>query len=471
MKKYIKILYIALISFFFTGCEKYLSVHPKSSVSEDQMFETEIGFEQALVGVYSQMAEQALYGDRLTMGFVSALAQDYGVSASGAPYVQTRALNYISGEVVGHLAVIWSNAYRAIAGANKVISHTELNRDVLSNDGHDRIRGEALALRAYLHFDLLRLFGPEYTSGKDAPSISFRTSVNQFGNPPMQTEEVVTLILADLAEAASLLQSVDPVRGQAVGTRRIKMNYYAVKGLEARIRLYIGDRQGAFSAAKTVVDAQKFPFVSFSAASAAVGSRDRLYANEMVFALRNRDMMEWVDFYFRFNMGTTYKLTRTTLQINELYENSTTDIRRLHRFEESSQALFPSKFWQTYTVLSGASQTTPNRLDQYIPMIRISEMYYILAETASTVTGGIEFLNEVRKARALPVLPVADAGSVFLNSEINKEYQKEFYAEGQSFFYYKRMKLNRMKFMTSDVPLSVYTLPIPDAEFEYNPSY
>lgn len=462
---------IGVILISLTACDKYLDVQPRSSISDDEMFSSEVGFQQALNGIYSQMAGQSLYGDRLTMGFVSALAQNYGVTANGAPYARTAALDFGSDEVVEHLNTIWSGAYSSIAGLNKILENTESRRNILSTEGFAKIRGEALAIRAYLHFDLLRLYGPEYVIGHADKAIPLRESVDHYSNVPETPSVIVNKLLSDLGEAKQLLESVDPILNGEVDTRRIKMNFYAVKALEARIKLYSGDNLGAYQVAKEVVESQVFSFVTSARAGATAASRDRLYLSELVFSLRNRDMLSWVDFYFRYNQGTSYKLTRTTAQINQLYENSTTDIRRLYLFESDQTYLFPSKFWQTYSPLSGEGQTSTRRTDQILPLIRLSEMYYILAETAEDPQEGLAYLNAVRNGRALLPLAKDNLTREFLETELMKEFQKEFYAEGQLFYHYKRKNVSRMLFRTAEVPLSIYKLPIPTQELEYNPTF
>lgn len=469
MKIKILIALFLISSVMLTSCKKYLDVNPKSSLSEDQVFESEIGFQQALTGVYSQMADRSLYGDNLSMGFVSALAQNYAVSGAGAPFVQTRALNYTSAEVMEYTSAIWNSSYSAIAGLNKVIENTQKKRNVLSDQNYALIRGEALGLRAYLHFELLRMFGPEFTTGASGKAIPYKTTVDQLTVVPSTTEEVVRLVLADLTEAAALLKERDPIVFNKV-SRRSKMNYYAVKGLEARIRLYSGDKAGAMLAAQVVTSSGKFPFVTAAAASAAAGFRDRLYLDEEVFMIRVRDISTWADpGYFRFRGSTNLKLTRSAANFNTLYETATgggTDFRYLYRIEQDQTSAFPSKFWQTYQF----NTLDTNRLDQHVPLIRLSEMYYIMAEAAATPADGVGYLNTVRQNRALAPLGTNITQTV-LNTEITREHQKEFYAEGQLFYYYKRKKIVRMQFMASDIPLSKYQLPVPDSEKEYNPNY
>ncbi|QXU39905.1 RagB/SusD family nutrient uptake outer membrane protein [Pedobacter sp. D749] len=474
MKRTTLIIGILAIVAMFSGCKKFLDVTPKTSLSEEQLFTSEVGFQQALSGVYGQLAGSKLYGDNLSMGFVSALAQNYATidPASSVQLQQTQILNYASTEVVSYTDSIWSASYSAIAAANKIIANTETNRSVLSNNSYALLRGEALALRAFLHFDLLRMFGPEYTAGANLKAIPYKKDVNQNANPPATTAEVVKFALADLKEAESLLLPVDPIVTSDLRTRRNKLNYYGVKALEARIMLYSGDNIGAAAAAIVVVNSAKYTFVTQAQAgviATGLTVRDRLYFNEQVFMIRVRDILPTVQNYFRFRGAASQTLTRSAANFATLYETSnggTSDFRFAFRLEQDGTAVFPSKFWQAST---STTPITDNLLDQYVPGIRLSEMYYILAETASTPDVGVGYLNTVRLNRGIKVLPNTIT-AVTLKAEITKEYQKEFYAEGQLFFYYKRIKASRMQFGPAMAPAQ-YVLPIPPSELQFNPNY
>jgi starch-binding outer membrane protein, SusD/RagB family len=102
-----------------------------------------------------------------------------------------------------------------------------------------------------------------------------------------------------------------------------------------------------------------------------------------------------------------------------------------------------------------------------MPVMRVSEMYYIAAEClrASDVEASIEYLNIVRRARnVLTDLPATLTDAQF-QDELFKEYRKEFYLEGQLFFFYKRLNLPKIGAATADN--SIYVLPLPDNEVEY----
>jgi hypothetical protein len=475
MKKTTIIIGLLAIGAAFSGCKKFLDVTPKTSLSEDQLFTSEAGFQQALSGVYGQLASNNLYADNLSIGFVSALAQNYGTLATGSAVAlqQTQVLNYTSVEVTGYTAAIWSTAYSAIAGANKVIINTESNRSVLTGNSYALLRGEALALRAFLHFDLLRMFGPEYVAGANLKAIPYKKDVNENANVPATTADVVKFALADLKEAEDLLLAVDPIVVSDLRTRRSKLNYYGIKALEARIKLYSGDKAGAAAAAAVVINSGKYLFVTQAAASAVTSGlvvRDRLYFNEQIFMIRVRDILAKVQSYFRYRGAVNQSLTRTAANFTTLYETTSgggTDIRYLFRIEQDGGSAFPSKFWQASTATTTISD---NLLDQYVPGIRMSEMYYILSETAATPAIGVGYLNTVRQNRGLANLSNTITQAT-LTAEITKEYQKEFYAEGQLFFYYKRIKALRMQFRSIDMAPQQYVLPIPDAELQFNPNY
>lgn len=132
MKKLLQNIFLTIIIAICFSCESYLDVEPKSSLSEDNLFSSQIGFQQALTGVYAKMASRPLYGDNMSMGFISALAQNYNTEGTNAPLVQTRNYNYTSSEVITITNNIWKESYNQIAAVNKVLENTEKNTGLLT---------------------------------------------------------------------------------------------------------------------------------------------------------------------------------------------------------------------------------------------------------------------------------------------------------------------------------------------------
>lgn len=64
---------------------------------------------------------------------------------------------------------------RLILNCNKLLKNIQGKQSLFTGYNYDIIRGEALALRAMLHFDMLRLFGPVYSLNPDGTAIPYYT--------------------------------------------------------------------------------------------------------------------------------------------------------------------------------------------------------------------------------------------------------------------------------------------------------
>ena len=98
----------------------------------------------------------------------------------------------------------------------------------------------------------------------------------------------------------------------------------------------------------------------------------------------------------------------------------------------------------------------------------MSEAYYIAAETAfeqsGKVSDGVGYLNTVRTRRnIMEELPATLTADEF-REEIRKEYAKEFIAEGQLFFYYKRLNEPSIPGFYGAFTADSYVVPIPSEE-------
>ena len=96
-------------------------------------------------------------------------------------------------------------------------------------------------------------------------------------------------------------------------------------------------------------------------------------------------------------------------------------------------------------------------------MIRLAEMYYVLAECAADAQTAAGYLNAVREARGVDPTGLTEATRL---NEIEKEYRKEFYAEGQLWYFYKRHGYKTFQFCTleKDLTEANYRFSIPDDE-------
>jgi hypothetical protein len=94
-------------------------------------------------------------------------------------------------------------------------------------------------------------------------------------------------------------------------------------------------------------------------------------------------------------------------------------------------------------------------------------MYFIAAETTNDRSEAIAYLDTVRFHRGLQNLP----SSAVVKDEVTKAYRKEFYGEGQIFFYYKRRDFSQIPSGRSSGNISMdkskYVVPLPESETNF----
>src|SRR5437763_3910709 len=105
---------------------------------------------------------------------------------------------------------IWNSMYVCIANLNNLLAAIDSRQSVFTGNNYQLVKGEALGLRAYLHFDLLRLFAPSPAqSGLNSQAIPYVTKLSPYTVPTSTTGEVLDACLSDLTVAKSLLLDQD----------------------------------------------------------------------------------------------------------------------------------------------------------------------------------------------------------------------------------------------------------------------
>ena len=461
---------VMLALFCTTSCNDWLEVKPKTEEEADKLFSTLDGFKSALAGVYIGMSQTELYGREMTFGMVGVLGQEWGSGSDlGNQYsAYSYLLNYNYEQVVSKALIdaVWNKMYEGIANVNTLIQYSDLKREVLG-DYYGVVRGEALALRAYMHFDLLRLFAPYDFSAEAKVAIPYVLEAKPAIAPQLTPTKFVEYALKDVEAALELLKSDPILTGEDVSgvdngylaNRNFHLNYYAVLGLKARIWLYAKDVTAAYGAANEVILAQQqkglFPWVKTADITTTEANlRDRTFSSEHLFAFNTTKLEEYIKGYFR---EASLPLMER-LMPGELYEAD--DYRTALYETYSGFANVLTKFWQMdKAYVQGQGYVTPKR--NRMPAIRIAEMYYIAAEALkeSNIGEALEMLNTLRVHRGLMKLENLDKDQ--LQEELGREYYREFIGEGQVFFYHKRM--NTSIIATAN---AVYVLPMPDDEID-----
>ena len=417
---------IILVGIIFIGCENWFDVSPKTEIKAEDMFEDERGFMDALTGAYSLMTKDELYGQELTMGFVEVLGQTYdGLSSSvTSPYLDAFNFNYGVVSEERRLEKIWKGQYNVIMNLNAMLSYVDKQKHVFSKGNYELIKGEALALRGFLHFDLLRLFAPAPVTGKVQNAIPYVDKYSNQAFPQLTIEQVVEKMVSDVDSARIYLKKVDFWGPDSLGIdkdhfstymkdRGIHMNYYAATALLARIYLYSGEKTLAFSKAEEVINSNRFDLVTDG-----ITGVSRLFPSEHIFALSKKNISATLENLY--NTGSySAPVSISQDRIDNIYYNESinTDLRKTWWFE-------------------GAKVVKFNNTER-LPLLRVSEMYLIAAECASNIIIGQQYLNELRAHRNLPALPDFGNDENSFQLELKQEILKEQLLDGQLFFYYK----------------------------------
>ena len=140
------------------SCAEWLDVQPKTSVEEEDLFSSEYGFKDALTGFYIKMGKTDLYGQTMTYYYLDMLAGRYNNDPEGILDTSPSTVYAYDGTYEGTVINIYSSLYNVIANINNFLKFVDQNRSVIHTENYyETMKGEALGLRAFLHFDLLRL--------------------------------------------------------------------------------------------------------------------------------------------------------------------------------------------------------------------------------------------------------------------------------------------------------------------------
>lgn len=467
MKKLINKSIILSLVVALTACNDWLNVSPKTDMKAEDLFSTEAGFRDALIGVYALMATSNLYGKNLSYGYLDVLAQYYTSPRSNTStgyehnLKNAAAYNYTESDEESRILSIWSSHFSAIANINQALLFIDENRDVFtSEDIHHIYKGEFLALRALLHFNVLRLFAPspmmDNQNGLNAFAIPYVEQYTNIAQPQLTVKEVLEKIVKDLLTAKNLMKEREIFNefdsSSPMYKRNQRMNYYAVTALLARVYLYENEKTLALTEVKEIIgEVDGENPTSYTLTTSGATATNPMFQSELIFTLDVQKLKDLSESYFS--------------------ETSLSDVLLVS--EKGKQTIFTASglesdfrsSWLTATSNGKEYILTKYNNMNYIPLFKLSELYLIAAECADG-EDAYWYLNQLRNHRGLSSIEHTKD----IESYIYQEYRREFLGEGQLFFYYKR-KLYDTIGAEDNVGIedlkAVYNLPIPTSEIDF----
>ncbi len=462
---------------FMTSCDDYLDVTPSDKQTAAQVFASKAGFYTVSNGIYDALSSDQLYGKQMTWEAVDIMSQSYVTANSQQTYKSLANNSYTDAYASPVLSSIWGKAYELIMNANLLIDQIDQQKGLLSTTEANVLKGEMLAVRAFLHLDMLRLFGPSPLNGINQLAIPYNNSSDVFAHDLMTIAEADSMVLVDLDAAEELLKNDPiiengPMMSPAEGAesvqlryRQYRMNYYAVKALKARAYCWVGDREKAYNQATSIINDQKiqamFPAVDPNKLLANTTNPDRVFSSEVFMGVYDKDRDKVFQDYFSSTASNYNKLQPYSAYINSssglfghliLGSLESYDYRYQTQWEQASGLTAIGHSFIKYKPIDKPDPSDEDSEYYYakmIPLIGMQEMYYIASECAATDMEKVEWYNAARVRRGCPDLVAmglaptlamywpAGYGPILLSNEV----RREFWGTGQWIYFTKHVEV------------------------------
>lgn len=484
MKK-IKLIYMAmgvLTAGWLSSCSKAIDLEPSHTQDGAGFFKTIEDYELSLNGTYARLLQDGVAGTSNTganalVGLPDIMSDNlYESSESLGNFQDYSRWTYTADDA--SIGDMWLDMYRVIQQANITLRGID-NQAAAAPGAVNRIKAQAIALRAIMHFNLLRYFGEAEARNSGARGIAYVDTFNVEQKPARLTvKQSYDRIEADLKKAKALMLNMDKAI-QGTGTAATDRSYVddmVINAALARMYLNASELDSAVKYSTLVINARplttraNFPNLWVDASTA-----------EVVWSVKFESINSPIGSVMFYSVGNRAEYRPTTGLLG-LYD-AANDVRYTSYFRSLQRGANRNTGTARMVLIKyDAKQASSSRPDGIVNFkaYRTGEMYLIRAEAYARLGGanealGLADLNTLRAARINGYVPVVLAGTPLLDA-IATERRKELVGEGQRFFDLKRTTrtVNRVtdcaNFCTLASGAREWVFPIPQAEKLANPN-
>lgn len=450
IKIYPKLLF-SVFAVFLSACSGFTDVDlPSSQLTATAVFEDKATANAAMLDIYSKIRDKGL----LT-GYNSGLSCQLGLYADELTYygiAGTSQANFFNNTVLptdSALNELWNSSYNQIYASNAVLQGVTAST-TLSVTDKQQLKGEALFVRAIIHFYLLNTFGPiPYITTTD-----YKENTTVFR---MSEELIYKKIKQDLELAADLLPKT------YIGSDRSRPNKFAAKAVLARVCLYMRLWDEAANAASSVMN-QTDLYIWPSTITTIFEKQSTSTIWQFMPNLAGANTYEGNVFIFLQAPPPSVALSQ-----NLISAFTSDDLRKTQWIKSVSNG--KTVWFHPYKY---KKQTNTGTSVEYSVVLRLAEQYLIRAECRAhtgDLIGAKEDLNKTRNLAGLANTTAITAEEIL--QEVYMERRLELFTEfGHRFFDLKRTgKLDEIlakakpQWHTKDK-----MLPIPESELLLNPN-
>lgn len=450
MKRFVIIL---LLFSTLISCKKFLEQEPYNRLSVNDIFKDFEGARTVLVGCYD-----ALKGINYYMRDFYIYPEVAGGNiryARSANLILFQSYQFANSPADNDMADFFKVAYNLLYRCNTIMENigNVQNTDTLRTN---RMLADAYAIRALVHFDLLRVFAqaPGFTSGATHTGIILRpknTAIIEPQGQPNNVREAIEMIIQDCERALPLYQNSVDIYG--AGNSKSYFSADAVRALLVRVHLYSQDWNAVIARSNELINPNRYPLIGNAAYVNAWRGKNVLVESifELAYGIRAGGSLG--DFY---NPQRDAGYLAATTDLLQLYEPG--DIRGqstmfVTAVRDGATRFFTRKY-------QGANDSANN-----IRVFRISEVLLSRAEAlveTGNLTAALDDLNRIRR-RANPNAPnFTSTSAAAILDEILRERRRELCFEGHLLFDLSRRGRSVVR---TDCIGTACNLTYPDARF------
>ena len=419
--------------------EEIIELQPEFSLDAENNPSTIAQVEQVLDGAYANIRAANYYGSASGTGGGAALMPDVlsdNLYETNQTFGNSRAMaDWVYQQNTAQINSIYNAIYKVISVANIVLRDVDKFATPANQKRINRIKGQALTIRALAHFDLFKYFANTYDRNSTTSlalyySKTFTVSANE--KPARVSNKVYyDELFADMTAAEPLLADVDMAINPSSLVTRPRISITALHVLRARVALYAGLWSDAITAANK-----------------GVASAPALVSNQTTFSgMYNGSAAGEAIWNVQFDAGqggptllifianSNRSYFRPALEVATVAGTTglirSNDIRYSAYFTTLGTGLAVTKYRGKGTVSDGNAN--------FLAM-KTGELYLIRAEAYGRNNQdalGMNDLNTLRTARIANYTPEVLTGAA-LQTAVADERRRELIGEGHRFFDLKR---------------------------------
>ncbi|PXV68754.1 putative outer membrane starch-binding protein [Dysgonomonas alginatilytica] len=429
MKNILKYIFIFCLVFATGSCNDILDTNPIDEIGAGDFYKNTEDINQSVTACYNGM-QITLKNEWYLTELRSDNTRSYANNSTAVTSKNVYAMDMFRVETTHPLnKEYWESVYHNIANCNTVLKYLDVVSDATTKD---QFEGEALFIRAYHYFNLVRLYGPLF-------KVTERITIDEANKSERSSvEDIYALIENDLKTAVSKLPAGYP------DLQKGRVDIWGAKALLAKVYLTLS----RFDEAKVLLAEVKDNNKGYGLLPSYkdIFSISNEMNKEILFTVRYKagglglgspfasSFAPANSFDFVITAGGDGNNCPTESLLNSYEANdSRKDVTLAATWDNVGSTVYiayPKKYLSQVATKYDAENDWP--------ILRFADVLLMLGEVENELTGpsaGLPYLNQIRNRAGLPSLTTTEIpNKLSFRNAMEKERRVEFALENQRFF-------------------------------------